>query len=126
MSETNSWVGVDLDGTLARWDGYVSWDHIGEPIMPMVHRVTKYLAEGQEVRIFTARVDGGLAAIAAGNPEGEHFRDVDRMKRVIEAWCLKHIGIVLPITNVKDYSMIRLYDDKCVQVEKNTGLVVGG
>lgn len=32
-----------------------------------------------------------------------------------------HIGRVLPITNIKDYQMIELWDDRAVQVIPNTG-----
>ena len=31
-----SWIGVDLDGTLAYYDGWVSDDHVGDPIEPML------------------------------------------------------------------------------------------
>ena len=50
------WMAVDLDGTLAHYDKFISPSHIGEPIAPMVARVKKWLSQGKEVRIFTARV----------------------------------------------------------------------
>jgi hypothetical protein len=99
-----SWFAVDLDGTLAHYDGWRGVDHIGEPIEPMKKLVLELLADGKEVRIFTARVGNGISAI-----------------RPIEEWCLKHLGIVLPITNVKDFQMVMLFDDRCVAVEMNTG-----
>lgn len=120
------WIGVDLDGTLAMYDGWRGVDHIGEPVPLMLERVKRWLWEGKDVRIFTARVDGGNAAITAGEPRGEHFRDVDSVKGFIEQWCKTHIGCVLAITNVKDFGMIELWDDRCVQVECNTGKRVGG
>jgi len=53
---SNGWIGVDLDGTLAVhmgvWDG-----SIGPPIYPMVDRVRRWIKEGREVRIITARVE---------------------------------------------------------------------
>lgn len=117
------WIGVDLDGTLAyhtneTWKGV---DHVGEPIPAMIERVKKWLKEGKDVRIFTARVDGGDEAVAAGEEGGEHFRDIQRVKKAIETWCVKNIGQVLPITNKKDYSMIELWDDRAVQIIPNTG-----
>jgi len=118
----DGWIAVDLDGTLARYDGWRGEDHIGEPIVPMVARVKDWLREGRDVRIFTARVDGGEVAMAMGNPAGERFRDVTRVRGFIEAWCEKHLGRVLPVTNRKDYGMIELWDDRCVQVIPNTGL----
>jgi hypothetical protein len=95
------WIGVDLDGTLAYYNG----DHetIGPPIPAMLARVKAWLAEGREVRIFTAR---------AIDP---------RAKRDIQDWCLEYIGAPLAVTNKKDPAMIELWDDRAVQVEKNTG-----
>lgn len=99
----DSWIGVDLDGTLA-WHG--EWKgptHIGAPIPPMVERVKAWRKEGMEVRIFTARADMPEALPA------------------IRAWCLQHIGEELPITNVKDYKMAQLWDDRAVGVVTNLG-----
>lgn len=105
------WIGVDLDGTLAEYDHWRGEAHIGTPVPRMVARVKRWRRAGREVRIFTARVcaDGGDA------------RDVATVRRYIEAWSLKHLGEVLPVTNVKDYGMIELWDDRAVSVEKNTG-----
>ena len=119
------WIAVDLDGTLAHYEGFISAEHIGDPVPLMLARVKQWLAEGKDVRIFTARVDGGETALSMGIEEGNHFKDVIRVRQIIEAWCLKHIGQILPITNVKDFGMITLYDDRCVQVELNTGKLVG-
>ena len=120
------WIGVDLDGTLAYYDGWQGAEHIGKPIPLMIERVKKWLAEGKEVRIFTARVDGGNSPevqIAINkNPELIGFRDVALVRNTIECWCECHIGCKLQITNVKDFEMIELWDDRCVAVEKNTGL----
>lgn len=115
------WIGVDLDGTLAHYDGFKGFEHIGEPIPAMLERVKRWLAEGRDVRIFTARVDGGAVAMAAGDAAGAQFRDVERARRIIGAWCLEHIGAALVITNVKDYAMDELWDDRAVAVEPNTG-----
>jgi hypothetical protein len=112
---SKGWIGVDLDGTLAKYDGWQGVDHIGDPVPLMVSRVKQWLKERHEVRIFTARVSG-------------FERDQEQLERahnVISDWCLKHIGYVLPITNEKDLNMIELYDDRAVQVEANTGLIVG-
>ena len=37
-----------------------------------------------------------------------------------------HFGVVLPVTNVKDWHMLELWDDRAVQVEPNTGRRVDG
>lgn len=106
MNKRIGWIGVDLDGTLAEYDGWVGKHHIGPPIKPMVDRVKAWLLAGQDVRIFTARV---------------HDKDVSVL-RPIQNWCIEHIGVSLPVTNVKDFEMIELWDDRAVEVVSNTGL----
>jgi len=105
----SGWIGVDLDGTLAEYHGWSGPNHIGPPVPAMVERVKRWLADGREVRIFTAR-------IAEGNP---YVRDA------IEEWCQEHIGTRLPVTATKDLHMVELWDDRAVQVEANTGRPVG-
>lgn len=53
--KADGWIGVDLDGTLAHYAGWVGPDHIGEPIPAMLARVQQWIAEGRTVKIFTAR-----------------------------------------------------------------------
>jgi hypothetical protein len=107
------WIGCDLDATLAKYDGWVAPDHIGEPIMPMLRRVTAHLARGEEVRIFTARV------YSDGTPKRN--MEVAIARQAITEWCLKHIGLALEITCTKDFGMKFLYDDRAIQIEPNTG-----
>lgn len=104
---SGGWIGVDLDGTLAH---YVGWNGgaIGAPIARMLERVKGWLDEGIDVRIFTARV--------AGEPN-----DAVAQRELIEAWCVAHLGAALPITCRKDFAMVELWDDRCVQVIPNTG-----
>ena len=64
------WIGVDLDGTLAEYHGWNG--SIGKPIAPMVDRVKRWLAEGVEVRIMTARVSN------RGGYSEESRRSADR------------------------------------------------
>lgn len=97
------WVGVDLDGTLAKYDGWQGKNHIGVPIESMLKVVKEMIEEGVEVKIFTARCYD-LEAIP-----------------YIESWCLANIGKILPITNIKDYDMICLYDDRAIPVKFNEG-----
>lgn len=99
----NGWIAVDLDGTLAHYDGWIGPEHIGNPIPLMADRVREWLRHNVEVRIFTAR-----ACIPEQVPP-------------IEQWCLTHFGKILPVTNQKDFSMIELWDDRCVQMKPNTG-----
>lgn len=106
----NGWIAVDLDGTLAHYDEWRGPEHVGAPIQPMVDRVRQWLSEGRDVRIFTARCGPQDPALGPGLAQA-----------AIEAWCLEHIGAVLPITCQKDYGMVEQWDDRAVQVESNTG-----
>lgn len=53
------WIGVDLDGTLARSDPDAEPHNIGHPMPHMLKRVQNWIKTGRTVKIFTAR---------AGNP----------------------------------------------------------
>lgn len=97
------WIGVDLDGTLAQYAGWKGPDAIGEPIAPMLDRVKAWIAEGREVRIFTARAC------------------IDEQVAPVQLWLEKHGIGHLVITNMKDLGMVELWDDRCVRVVTNTG-----
>lgn len=100
------WIGVDLDGTLAEYEGNMG-NGIGRPVRAMLTRVKDWQAAGVEVRIFTAR--------ACDPSQIPH----------IQKW-LSDAGIGgLKITNAKDFDMIALYDDKAIRVKRNTGFVCG-
>ncbi len=107
------WIGVDLDGTLAHYDGWVALDSIGAPIPQMVDRVKRWLKAGMKVKIFTARVN---------HLEGT---ELAACTFAILNWCETHLGQKLDITSCKDVGMIELWDDRAVQVEANTGNLVG-
>jgi hypothetical protein len=114
-SETFGWIGVDLDGTLAHYDRWRGVGHIGQPIMPMVWRVRNWLAEGRDVRIFTARVA----------PHPQQTLSVDELTAIIQDYTELHLGKRLPVTCQKDYAMIELWDDRAVGVVPNTGEPIG-
>ena len=102
------WIGVDLDGTLAHYDGWKGrHNNIGDPVPKMMGRVKRWLRDGIEVRIFTAR---------AG--EKDQVTPVER-------WLKRHGLPALQITNVKDHACREIWDDRAVQVHKNTGERVG-
>jgi hypothetical protein len=117
------WYGFDIDATLAYYDFWKGPDHIGEPILLMVEKLKEHLAKGDNVKIFTARVavTGGWSPYSCQYASTEFAR---HQTEVIEAWCLKHIGVILPITAVKDFSCIAIYDDRAKQVVPNTGVLV--
>jgi hypothetical protein len=108
------WIGVDLDGTLAHYEGWKGVTEIGAPIPAMVKRVRDWLDDGTEVRVFTARVSTGRG------------QDPITARAKIEEWCKTHIGVALPVTNIKDFNMVQLWDDRAVQVVPNTGARADG
>jgi hypothetical protein len=116
------WIGVDLDGTLAEYHPEQGIGKIGYPIYPMVERINKWLDEGYEVRIFTARV----AACGQSNDDGVHDSASFAAEQVelIEDWCRKHLGYTLRVTATKDFLMAELWDDRCVRVITNTGIAI--
>lgn len=106
IPDGREWMGVDLDGTLARYDRSLSYGRIGPPVPEMMALVKKMISHGVRVKIFTARV-----------------QDPDQIP-VIRNWLRENGLPELEITNVKDFAMIRLYDDRCIQVERNTGRLI--
>lgn len=113
----NSWIGVDLDGTLARHERWVGELYIGDPIPAMVERVKEWLSRGWTVKILTARV--------CSNP-GLRKEPITLVRGAIMEWTKKHIGAVLEVTCEKDYAMVELWDDRAVQVIPNTGMRADG
>lgn len=108
----HGWIGVDLDGTLALYDHWRGIEHIGAPIKLMADRIRAWHLDGREVRIFTARV-------AVGEPERS------QVIATIKAWLRANDLPDLEVTNVKDFGMIELWDDRAVGVIFNTGRVKG-
>jgi len=100
------WIGVDLDGTLALYDGWQGAEHIGDVVPSMLEKVKAWTHAGIEVRIFTAR---------ASVPEYVPY---------VKAWLSDHGIGSLRVTNEKDFGMLQLWDDRCVQVIPNTGRVI--
>ena len=99
----SGWIGVDFDGTLSEYHGYVPGRRYGPPIPEMLARVKAWLDGGVTVKIVTAR--------AADPDEAEAVR----------LWCVEHVGLSLEVTDRKDYAMIELWDDRAVRVIPNTG-----
>ncbi len=102
-SHPKPWIGIDLDGTLAHHDENSSIDVIGEPVPAMVEFIRKMVRNEMRIKIFTARA-----------------MDAEQLP-LIREWLKENDLPELEITNIKDFGMTMLYDDRCVQVEKNTG-----
>jgi hypothetical protein len=114
-SNNEEWIGFDLDGTLAKYDGWKGIEHIGEPVesQVLIAKLLHWL--GKKIKILTARVA----------PRGGD-NDSAKAKKYVEEWCSKHLGFVPEVTYVKDASMVALFDDRAVSVEQNTGKILGG
>lgn len=97
----DGWIGVDLDGTLATSTDSI--DTIGAPIPEMAERLLRWHRSGIKVKIFTAR---------ASTP---------KQVPLIRAWLADNQLPDLEITNVKDQSMWEVWDDKAVEVIRDTG-----
>lgn len=103
-SGVRSWIGVDLDGTLAQYSGWRGLDHVGKPVPVMLARVKHWLDEGYAIKIFTARASEGERGILP-----------------VKKWLAANGLPDLEVTNQKDFAMIELWDDRAVQVVANTG-----
>lgn len=92
-----TWIGFDLDGTLAhdtpfRYDDTV----IGTPIEAVASAARRLIAEGKDVRLFTARAYNA-------SPE---------VLRAMEGWCEKCLGKKIPIQAHKDNELLYFFDDR--------------
>jgi hypothetical protein len=101
----NAWIGVDLDGTLARFKTWKGLKHVGRPVPLMLARIRRWLAAGYQVKIVTAR-----ATLPESHPP-------------IQKWLRKHGLPGLEITNRVDMDMVELWDDRAVHVRANTGML---
>ena len=113
-SGEEEWVGFDLDGTLAKYDGWKGVEHIGKPVPAMI--VLAYMLHrfGHKVKVLTARV---------APRDGD---DGSKARKYVQEWCRDYLGFVPEVTHLKDASMVALFDDRACAVEQNTGKVLGG
>lgn len=72
-------VAFDLDGTLARYDGWRGLEHIGEPLEGAVDAVNKLIERGYDVAIYTTRTN---RKVNAGSAE--------QLVAPIRAWLDEH------------------------------------
>lgn len=141
------WYGFDLDGTLAKYDGWKGIDHIGEPVKPMVELMKRMHDEGKVVKIVTARVaprklEDGTVGLESAMISSEDMRQFYNgkddnpfengsvthvrlnAKEVVAYWCSKNLGFIPEIVYQKDHLMLELYDDRVKQVVPNEGWLV--
>lgn len=133
------WYGFDLDGTLAVYDGWHGIDHIGAPVAKTVRLMKRMHEDGLRVKILTARVSPRSDVEMKLNPYLENHWCIESPNDMpwamnfehwtalefIQDWCWKVLGFVPEITHEKDYLMLNLFDDRVVQVEPNSGWIVG-
>ena len=110
ITKYQHWVAMDLDGTLAYYDYWRGYKHIGK-IIPkakklLLEEIENGIKNNYIVKIFSARAC------------------VPEHKQYVEQW-LKDNGLPeLEVTNIKDHGMRRLYDDRAIQIKRNTGEIV--
>lgn len=113
QTESRAWIGVDLDGTLAYHEGWISYDHIGSTNYAMTESVESWIHSGIAVKIFTARVSS-----ISLKKNGVSLEQVEGQ---IKEWTYANLEVTLEITCEKDCYMTERWDDRCVQVIKNRG-----
>ena len=101
--DTEAWIGVDFDGTLATYDKWRGSTHVGKPIARMVRRVRRWISHGKKCKIFTARADD------------------EKSVNAIKKWLRDNELPDLEVTNIKDQHCIEIWDDRAKAVQKNTG-----
>lgn len=102
------WVGFDFDGTLCAYPYYEPAKH-GPNLIRMVAVLKQFIKQGVKCKIVTAR---------AAYP---HQKDV------VENWMreneISQNGVLLEVTDKKDYMMFALFDDRAITVNPVTGEV---
>lgn len=112
FANNKKYIAFDLDGTLARHEPRESTDHVGEPIPSMVELARSYLLSGRHVRVITARV-------------APVYDDAAEQVTLVKEWLAKHVTHDMPyeiqVQAHKCGRMELLYDDRAIQVVRNTG-----
>lgn len=105
------WIGVDFDGTLALHE----FPELGPAVPLMLHRVKNWLAAKKNVKIMTAQVamDG-------------KYGTAEERRKLIQDWCERHGLPRLEVVACKDFNMVELWDDRAIQIIKNTGIRADG
>lgn len=106
-------IAVDWDGVMVEYHGYEGPAVFGPSIQPMVDNVKSWLAEGHEVIVHTSRVSL------------EHNIDSVMKSSGAIRKRLQEMGLpaTLKITANKYTRISEFWDDRAVEMEKNTGRV---
>lgn len=116
MPTEQAWIGVDLDGTLAHYDGWEGPNIIGKVLPEMKEKVLAAMA-GQFDGLYGRPVVVKIFTSRASHPEPEYVASV-------EAWLEANGMSGLEVTCKKDIYCVEIWDDRCRQVETNTGQFV--
>ena len=114
MPRTRKHILVDFDGTLATSPprghdpGFT-----GEPVWPIVLRVRRWLAQGRQIKIISARASQVSDTYPA--------EDRESAIAAVRAWTLEHLGEELDVVNEKTHDTYCLLDNIAVSVEEDTG-----
>ncbi len=102
--DEKAWIGVDLDGTLAKFKTWKGLKHVGRAIPSMVARIKRWQAAGYTVKIITAR-----ATLPESIP-------------AIQKWLRKQGLERVEVSSRIDMHMVELWDDRAVHVRQNSGI----
>lgn len=101
-------IAVDLDGTLAEYNGWRGIEHIGKPVQNVLDALRYNKEQGAEIWIFTARLSG-----EENEAKQAYFH--------IEQWLERYNITVDGVTSNKMKKFTEIWDDRAVQVIRNTG-----
>jgi hypothetical protein len=119
MHAKNIHIALDLDRTLATFHSGQDLNTVGEPILPMVKNVKKWLKLGYNVTIFTARVS---THFKKGGKRGPAF--IESQKRLITNFLVENGLPALDITANKSPNFTHFVDDKAVRSIPNEGIMI--
>ncbi len=103
-------IALDFDKTLAYHESVWGISRVGEPILPMVKKVKKWLAKGYKVTIFSARMSHDYYVLA------------EQIKFIKDF--LKKAGLPdLPKTATKRAEFTHYIDDRAYHVKRNEGII---
>jgi hypothetical protein len=87
---------------------------IGEPIPSMLNLVKENIKNGNDIKIFTARV----------STYGSIKRIYDSIiaRYYINIWVKKNVGYKLDIVCAKDFKTRKIYDDIAISIKTNEGV----
>lgn len=114
MSTYKQTVAIDLDGTLAQYDGWKGVDVIGAPRPGALEFVTRLVAHGFDVVVYTARVQ---------DRKGENGHEPEDVVYLVHQWLgINGFPVEVRVHGSIGKPMAVAYvDDRSVKVPTNPG-----